>query len=86
VQEHLPEVTAMRNGKYRAECECGWWTDWPTVHEALKDCTRHVEPDPPCGSCLEWIVRNDPAKYQSTATYLKAAQKSHQLHKGGEQQ
>jgi len=24
-------ITEMRNGAYRVECDCGWWTDLPSA-------------------------------------------------------
>ena len=42
IDGHDDDITHMLNGKFRAECDCGWWEDSPVLEYAAHrlDCHR----------------------------------------------
>ena len=76
---HDAEVTPMKNGRYRAECPCGWWRDHLIPNQAIRSMRIHQEGEP-CEACYDWLIDHHPDHYESLDLYLEWAQRAHRKH------
>jgi len=80
-QHQTHEVTQMRKGDYRAECDCGWSFDHSDMAEAYKEKLHHLSRvGEACPDCVKNIVSTDPLKYQNSKDFKNFISKEHKTH------